>query len=148
MGKIFSAPKEWAMVRDMTARGWRIALFASLGAMVFGYDTAWWSGVLGMPAFTSRYGVYSEVTKKWAISSPLQSSGTCLESNRRGGLNTNIRIGNTNSWSNTWFHRLSIRRRSDRPPWVLSLHLGHVHYRCDHRSDIELLLANHHRSLL
>ncbi|KAE9986598.1 hypothetical protein EG328_005207 [Venturia inaequalis] len=76
MGKIFVAPKEWAVVRDMTARGWRIALFASLGAMVFGYDTAWWSGVLGMPAFTSRYGVYSDVTKKWAISSPLQSSGS------------------------------------------------------------------------
>lgn len=91
MGKISSAPKEWAMVRDMTARGWRVALFASLGAMVFGYDTAWWSGVLGMPAFTSRYGVYSEVTKKWAISSPLQSSGTCLRydyrccSNKRSG---------------------------------------------------------------
>lgn len=52
--------------------------------MVFGYDTAWWSGVLGMPAFTSRYGVYSEVTKKWAISSPLQSSGMCVGNNRRG----------------------------------------------------------------
>lgn len=71
----FSHPKTWALWTDMTARGWQVALYASFGAMIFGYDTAWWSGVLGMPAFTSRFGVYNEVTKTYAISAPLQSSG-------------------------------------------------------------------------
>ncbi|KAH8888040.1 general substrate transporter [Thozetella sp. PMI_491] len=60
----------------MTARAWRVAFFACLGAMVFGYDTAWWSGVLGMPAFTKKFGVYNLTTKTYAISAPLQSSGS------------------------------------------------------------------------
>jgi SP family sugar:H+ symporter-like MFS transporter len=59
----------------MTARGWQVAFYASLGAMIFGYDTAWWSGVLGMPAFTSRFGDYNPTTKTYAIPAPLQSSG-------------------------------------------------------------------------
>jgi hypothetical protein len=59
----------------MTARAWRVALFAGLGAMIFGYDTSWWSGVLGMPAFTKAYGDYNPTTKTYAISAPLQSSG-------------------------------------------------------------------------
>jgi SP family sugar:H+ symporter-like MFS transporter len=74
-GKTFSHPREWALWKDMTAIGWRTALYASLGAMIFGYDTAWWSGVLGMPAFTSRYGIFNPVTQKYAISPPHQSSG-------------------------------------------------------------------------
>jgi hypothetical protein len=73
--KFFSHPKEWPLWRDMTAIGWRTAVYASLGAMIFGYDTAWWSGVLGMPAFTSRFGVYSPTTKKYAISPTHQSDG-------------------------------------------------------------------------
>jgi SP family sugar:H+ symporter-like MFS transporter len=71
----FSHPKTWALWTDMTARGWRISLYASFGAMIFGYDTAWWGGVLGMPAFTSRFGVYNPKTMKYAISAPLASSG-------------------------------------------------------------------------
>ncbi|KAH6667951.1 hypothetical protein B0J14DRAFT_704389 [Halenospora varia] len=74
--KFFTAPKEWPIYRDMTARAWRVALFACLGAAIFGYDTAWWSGVLGMPAFTKAYGVYNPKTKGYTISAPLQSSGS------------------------------------------------------------------------
>lgn len=73
--KIFYHPREWPLWTDMTGRAWRVACFASLGAMVFGYDTAWWGGVLGMPAFTSRYGVYNPTTKTYAISAPLASAG-------------------------------------------------------------------------
>jgi SP family sugar:H+ symporter-like MFS transporter len=76
--KYFSHPRTWALYTDMTAKAWRVAAFAGIGAMIFGYDTAWWSGVLGMPAFTQRYGVYSATTKTWAISAPLQSSGKHL----------------------------------------------------------------------
>jgi len=79
--KIFAYPREWSLYTDMTARAWRVAVFASLGAMVFGYDTAWWSGVLGMPAFTKEYGVYNLTTKTYAISAPLQSSGKHYISN-------------------------------------------------------------------
>ncbi|RDW66371.1 hypothetical protein BP6252_10006 [Coleophoma cylindrospora] len=74
--KVFSHPKTWALWTDMTARGWQVALYASFGAMIFGYDTAWWSGVLGMPAFTSRFGVYNPTTKAYSIAAPLQSSGS------------------------------------------------------------------------
>ncbi|KAF2001830.1 general substrate transporter [Amniculicola lignicola CBS 123094] len=72
----FTHPREWSLYRDMTFAAWRVALLASIGAMVFGYDTAWWSGVLGMPAFTSRYGTYNAATKKYALSSALTSSGS------------------------------------------------------------------------
>jgi hypothetical protein len=77
---IFKHPREWSLYKDMTAAAWRVAILACLGAMVFGYDTAWWSGVLGMPAFTSRYGTYNPVTKKYALSSSLTSSGKSRES--------------------------------------------------------------------
>lgn len=73
--KHFTSPKEWPLYKDMTARAWRVALFSSLGAMVFGYDAVWWSGILGMPAFTQRFGVYNPVTKTYSISPPLQSAG-------------------------------------------------------------------------
>lgn len=71
----FTSPKEWPLYTDMTVRAWRVAIFACLGAMVFGYDTAWWSGVLGMPAFTFRFGVYDSATETYKISSALTSSG-------------------------------------------------------------------------
>ncbi|KIW05923.1 uncharacterized protein PV09_03116 [Verruconis gallopava] len=74
--KIYKHPKEWSLYKDMTVTAWRVAILACLGAMVFGYDTAWWSGVLGMPAFTSRFGVYNPATKKYVISAPLTSSGS------------------------------------------------------------------------
>ncbi|KAF2115729.1 hypothetical protein BDV96DRAFT_599300 [Lophiotrema nucula] len=74
--RIYKPPREWSLVKNMTPISWRTAILACLGAMVFGYDTAWWSGVLGMPAFTSRYGTFNPVTKKYAISSPLTSSGS------------------------------------------------------------------------
>lgn len=67
--------KQWSLYTDMTAKAWRVAIFAYLGAMVFGYDTAWWSGVLGMPAFTSRFGVYDPTIDSYVISSALTSSG-------------------------------------------------------------------------
>lgn len=73
----FSHPKTWALWTDMTARGWQVAFYASFGAMIFGYDTAWWSGVLGMPAFTSRFGVYNPTTNEYTIPAPLQSAGEC-----------------------------------------------------------------------
>jgi SP family sugar:H+ symporter-like MFS transporter len=85
--KFFSHPREWPLWKDMTAIGWRTALYASLGAMIFGYDTAWWSGVLGMPAFTSRYGVYNPTTKAYAISPVHQSSGKCCPSICRNSSN-------------------------------------------------------------
>ncbi|KAK5116288.1 hypothetical protein LTR85_009260 [Meristemomyces frigidus] len=72
----FASPKTWALYTDMTAKAWRVAIFACLGAMVFGYDTAWWSGVLGMRAFTSRFGVYDPATDAYVISSALTSSGS------------------------------------------------------------------------
>jgi hypothetical protein len=39
--QIYKHPREWSLVKDMTLAGWRVAILACLGAMVFGYDTAW-----------------------------------------------------------------------------------------------------------
>jgi hypothetical protein len=75
LGNFFTSPKEWALYKDMTARAWRVAVFSSLGAMVFGYDAVWWSGILGMPSFTQRFGVLNPVTNTYSISPPLQSAG-------------------------------------------------------------------------
>jgi hypothetical protein len=39
---IYSHPREWSLYKDMTLAAWRVAILACLGAMVFGYDTAWY----------------------------------------------------------------------------------------------------------
>ncbi|KAI1846170.1 hypothetical protein JX266_007695 [Neoarthrinium moseri] len=43
-------------LREMTIRMLRIYLFASIGAMNFGYDNNWWSGVIGAQSFIDHYG--------------------------------------------------------------------------------------------
>ncbi|KAH8658239.1 general substrate transporter [Xylariales sp. PMI_506] len=76
MASILRSFKERSLYKDMTAYAWLVAVFSSLGALVFGYDAVWWSGVLGMSAFTQRFGVYNAATKSYAISAPLQSAGS------------------------------------------------------------------------
>ncbi|KAH8647936.1 general substrate transporter [Xylariales sp. PMI_506] len=89
-GKLLTSPKEWSLYKDMTGRAWRVAIFACLGAMVFGYDTAWWSGVLGMPAFTEQYGKYNSATSTYSIPTALTSAGSGIPTVGRilGGILT------------------------------------------------------------
>ncbi|KAJ3547064.1 hypothetical protein NM208_g1694 [Fusarium decemcellulare] len=45
-----------AFLRELTPRLVRIYLFASIGAMNFGYDNNWWSGAINSRAFNDDYG--------------------------------------------------------------------------------------------
>ncbi|CAH0057654.1 unnamed protein product [Clonostachys solani] len=45
--------------RELTPRLLRIFLFASIGAMNFGYDNNWWAGVIGQQSFINDYGRYN-----------------------------------------------------------------------------------------
>ncbi|KAF4990008.1 hypothetical protein FDECE_14523 [Fusarium decemcellulare] len=45
-----------AFLRELTPRLVRIYLFASIGAMNFGYDNNWWSGAINSRAFNEDYG--------------------------------------------------------------------------------------------
>lgn len=66
------------LFRDMTARSTYVACTICIGASVYGYDISWWSSILGMPAFTRRFGIYQEQTDSYVISAPLQSAGSSV----------------------------------------------------------------------
>ncbi|KAL8279414.1 hypothetical protein RQP46_008226 [Phenoliferia psychrophenolica] len=59
-----------------------IALFSSAGAFTFGFDNAWWGGVLGHPYFNNYYGSLTTTSAAGVVSRTLsaseQSSGTAL----------------------------------------------------------------------
>lgn len=111
--------------------GWRVAILACLGAMVFGYDTAWWSGVLGMPAFTSRYGTFNPKTKKYVISPALTSSGRFSLLYVEDISSQVLRKWSPNCRSNSRLDRNSNNRRSN---WTTMDDARHEYsfHCCDH----------------
>lgn len=76
--KAFTAPNQWPLWRDMTAKGYAVAFMSCFGAILYGYDISWWSSVLGMPEFVLRFGSYNSVTDTHAISPNLQSAGSAI----------------------------------------------------------------------
>lgn len=82
MASIIAKIKDMPLWRDMTAKSAYVAMVSCTGAAVYGYDVSWWSSVLGMPAFTQRYGKYNAATDTstdtYSISAPLQSAGSAV----------------------------------------------------------------------
>lgn len=78
MASLVAKIKNMPLWRDMTAKSAYVAMVSCTGAAVYGYDVSWWSSVLGMPAFTKRYGKYNATTDTYAISAPLQSAGSAV----------------------------------------------------------------------
>ena len=78
MVNFLSKPSNWPLWKEMTASAYRVAFLASIGAVVYGYDVSWWSSVLGMPAFTEKYGVLNAASGTYSISAALQSAGSAI----------------------------------------------------------------------
>jgi SP family sugar:H+ symporter-like MFS transporter len=75
-----SHPSQWPLYTDMTRKAWIVAFVSAFGAMIFGYDTSFWSSVLGLDSFNKAYGDYDAATDSWAISAPLVSAGKHIQS--------------------------------------------------------------------
>ncbi|CAK7202853.1 hypothetical protein SEUCBS139899_005580 [Sporothrix eucalyptigena] len=78
MSALIQKVRDMPLWRDMTAKSAYVAMVSCTGAAVYGYDVSWWSSVLGMPAFTKRFGEYNAAADSYSISAPLQSAGSAV----------------------------------------------------------------------
>ncbi|KAL8279447.1 hypothetical protein RQP46_008259 [Phenoliferia psychrophenolica] len=72
-----------ALREEMTSSLLFVALFSSAGAFTFGFDNAWWGGVLGHPYFNEVFGTLKSTSSKTGVVShsltaTQQSAGTAL----------------------------------------------------------------------
>ncbi|KAJ5474494.1 sugar transporter [Penicillium sp. IBT 31633x] len=55
---------------------WVVVIFGSISSAGFGFDQAWWAGVMSSSQFVHRFGSLNPATQAWALTSQQQSLGT------------------------------------------------------------------------